>query len=877
MTGLHHILQSKDTYIEPLQHLQHLLPDIQIISNAVQLLTYQRDAGLDAGQPDALLLPQTASDVVRIVRHARAHAIPIVARGAGTGLAGGAVATRGGWIIGCSRMDQVVTLDEAGRTIVVQPGIVNTTLDTAVQTRGLYYPPDPSSGRAATIGGNIGANSGGAHCFKYGVTANYVIGMEVVLADGRLVRLGGGALDYPEYDLVGLLVGSEGTLGIVTEATLRLLRNPPAVKTLMAAFDTIEAAGYAVSQVIARGLVPAALEMMDEKIIAIVEEYAHPGLPIGAGAILIAEVDGYPQSVTTQIDEIADILRTYHAFDLRVAQSAEERDKIWFGRKSAVGAMARLAPAYYLVDGTVPRSKLAQALTGVNQICSALGLRVGYVFHAGDGNLHPLILIDDPKDAACIERVHAAGRQIMELCVSQGGSITGEHGVGIEKRDYISLMYNSDELGTMQDVKAVFDPHHLFNPDKIFPLNATPTPPEQSPSQETAPTAPTASHYAPASAEEAADILRSLSFSGQSVRIRGSGSKSHLLPPAEVTLSTEALRSIHTYTPDDLSVVVGAGMPLNELQSRLAEDHLWVPWVSPWPHATVGGIVATSYNAPLRMRYGGVRDTVLATTTVLPDGRILRIGRAVVKNVAGYDLVRLFVGSHGTLGFITDVTLKLSPVPRARASLVIPINDLHRSLRFGTRLVRICLAASALVLCRGCSILTSSAPYTLIYTCEGSSQADVMAELGEVRQLLYEEGMTGVIVDEPSGSDVWRHFLAEDAPDQVMLRMGVPPRDMASVISMLAGMPHAAPLPHTAPFVADLVNGVVYARGISDIEIWRSVTHKVGGYAVVLAAPPSATAVLDVWGYKPEAMHLMQSLKQRWDSKGILNPGAFLV
>ena len=332
---------------------------------------------------------------------------------------------------------------------------------------GLYYPPDPASGRSATLGGNVAENAGGPHCFKYGVTTNYITGLKFVLSGGQMLTSGGYAFDYPEYDWTGIITGSEGTLAVVTRIMTRLMRQPPGVMTLMAVFDSVEVAGTAVSAVIAAGLVPATMEMMDQKIARIVEDYAHPGIPTDAGALLIIEVDGYPDSLQPQMDEVSQILKSCGGRDLRIAQSAEEREKIWYARKSAAGAMARLAPAYLLLDGTVPRSALAQALETTNQICTQYDLQVGYVFHAGDGNLHPFILTD-PKNPEHLQRAHQAGRDFMQAVVDLGGSITGEHGVGIEKRPYLGLMYTPAELSIMQDLKYVFDPGNLLNPGKIF-------------------------------------------------------------------------------------------------------------------------------------------------------------------------------------------------------------------------------------------------------------------------------------------------------------------------------------------------------------------------------------------------------------------------
>src|SRR6266567_5789653 len=426
--------------------LEALLGKGQVFTDPASLITYEIDAGLDRGAPEGLVFPHSAADVEQIARWAAQRHIPLVARGAGTGLSGGAVAERGGIVIEFSRMNAVLDLDESGRSAILEPGVVNLAFDERVRAQDLYFPPDPASQRASTIGGNVAENSGGPHCFKYGVTSNYVQGVDVVLADGRRVRVGGRALDYPEYDLCGVLTGSEGMLALITAITARLVRNPPAVKTLLAVFDSVEQAGKGVSAIIAAGLVPATMEMMDQKIIQIVEPFAHAGLPTEAQAILIIDVDGYPAGLDRQVDDVAQLLQAHGARNLRISSSAEERNQIWFARKSAAGAIARLAPAYYTVDITVPRSRLTETLFEVNQVCDKYGLRVGYVFHAGDGNLHPLILIPDPEDRDLLERVHRAGREVVELAVSKGGSLSGEHGVGIEKRQYMSLMFNNAEL-----------------------------------------------------------------------------------------------------------------------------------------------------------------------------------------------------------------------------------------------------------------------------------------------------------------------------------------------------------------------------------------------------------------------------------------------
>src|SRR5579859_5286453 len=507
---------------QEIQSLESLLQRGQVFTDTASLLTYEVDAGVDRGMPDGVALPHSARDVARIVCWAAEHAVPLVGRGAGTGLSGGAVAEHGGLIVEFSRMNRVLDVDVYGRSAIIEPGLINLRLDEQVRASGLYFPPDPASQRASTIGGNVSENSGGPHCFKYGVMTNYVTGMQVVLADGRIVQVGGRALDYPEYDFCGVLTGSEGMLALMTAIDVRLVRNPPGIKTMLAVFDSVEQAGVATSAVIAAGLIPATMEMMDKKIIAIVEAWLHIGLPTEAAALLIIEVDGYPASLEKQIEEVATILRDNGGHDLRVAASEEERNSIWLARKSAAGAIARLAPAHYTVDITVPRSRLTETLLEVNEICERYNLPVGHVFHAGDGNLHPLILIPDAQDEEYMQRVRASGREMVEVAVRKDGSLSGEHGVGIEKRAFMSLMFNETELSTMLDIKHVFDPRNLFNPGKIFPVSSQAGAVQQKVAVEGR---REPINFAPTTTEEAAQTLMACTNAGQKVRIVGKAIK----------------------------------------------------------------------------------------------------------------------------------------------------------------------------------------------------------------------------------------------------------------------------------------------------------------------------------------------------------------
>jgi D-lactate dehydrogenase (cytochrome) len=905
---------------DQLRSLQTLLPRGQVFTDRASLISYEVDAGMDRGVPEGVVFPRSAEEVARIVRWAAEHAIPLIARGAGTGLSGGAVAERGGIIVEFSHMQRILDIDVHGRSAVVEPAVINLALDEQVKTKGLYFPPDPASQRASTIGGNVAENSGGPHCFKYGVTSNYVIGLDVVLADGRRVRVGGHALDYPEYDLCGLLTGSEGMLALITAITVRLVRNPPAVKTLLAVFDSVEQAGKGVSAIIAAGLVPATMEMMDQKIIQIVEPFAHAGLPTEAQAILIIDVDGYPTSLDRQVEDVTQLLQTHGARDLRISSSAEERNQIWFARKSAAGAIARLAPAYYTVDITVPRSRLTEALFEVNQVCDRYGLRVGYVFHAGDGNLHPLILIPDPEDRDLLERVHSAGREVVEIAVSKGGSLSGEHGVGIEKRQYMSLMFNDAELAAMWDVKEIFDPGNVLNPGKVFPLPAesalslspaedtrrdacvaqsvppnevaqsiapdegdasVPTPLNTSP-------APTEREQAvghilsPATAEDAARVLLSATRARRQVYIRGCPETLEEQRDTFV-LSTAQLRGVKTYAADDLYITVGAGTMLNEIQTFLAPDQKQVPLATPWPEATVGGLIAANVNAPLRMRYGAVRDLVLCATVALADGRVIRAGRPVIKNVAGFDLVKAFVGSHGTLGLITDVTLKLVVQPRTQRTLLIPVEDYRYGLLWAEMLLPMALVASAIILCKDCVIpqgaRTSASTFMLVYSAEGVTE-DVEAELDQVRQVLRTEGGPEPLeIEGLSGTDLWAASLA-GSRGALLVRAGVAARDVAAYVN------DQAAVLNEGAFLADMSSGLVYAvsshiEAAVEASAWleklRRPAVALDGYAVVMDMPAHWQGKIDRWGYRPQAIDLMRRLKGRWDPEGILNYGEFIV
>jgi glycolate dehydrogenase FAD-linked subunit len=451
------------------RRLESIVGPSGVVSSLAERRTYECD-GLPGYKvtPRLVVLPETTEQVSRVVRLCHEEAVPFVARGSGTGLSGGALPVAEGILIVLSRMRRILEKDVANQRVVVEPGVTNLAVTQQVAADGYYYAPDPSSQIVCSIGGNVAENSGGAHCLKHGFTTHHVTGLEVVLPDGEVVPLGGRAPDLPGYDLVGAFVGSEGTLGIATRITLRLLRRPETVKTLLASFASTDQAGEAVSGIIAGGILPAAVEMMDALAVTAAEAAVQAGYPAGAGAVLIVELDGPAAEVDEQFGAVEAICRGAGASEMRVARSDEERALLWRGRKSAFAAVGRISPDYYVQDGVVPRTALPEVLRRIAALAAEAGIRVANVFHAGDGNLHPLVLYDAkvPGDADRAEEL--AGR-ILDVCLEHGGSITGEHGVGTDKKAYMARMFTADDLGAMQLLRCAFDPRGLCNPDKVFP------------------------------------------------------------------------------------------------------------------------------------------------------------------------------------------------------------------------------------------------------------------------------------------------------------------------------------------------------------------------------------------------------------------------
>ncbi|MDQ5838043.1 MAG: FAD-binding oxidoreductase, partial [Acidobacteriota bacterium] len=692
----------------------------QVISDPEELLVFECD-GLThyRHRPRAVVFPTSTEEVSEVMRLLAREHVAVVPRGAGTGLSGGALAVGGGVCIELARMRRALKVDVENRLAVVEAGVVNAQVSRAVAKHGLHYVPDPSSQGSCTVGGNIAENAGGIHCLKYGTTTDHVVGARVVLYGGRVVELGGA--EAVGYDLLGVFVGSEGTFGIATEATLRLTPVAPSVRTLLADFLDIDDASRAVSAIIAAGIIPAGLEMVDRETIRAVEASVFAaGMPTDAAGALLVELDGVEAGIDEEVARVRAICAQNGARTVRLAANELERKKLWAARKGAFGAMGRISPDILIQDAVVPRSRLPEVLAATYRIGTKYQLRVANVFHAGDGNLHPLICFDS-RDADEVERVREAGREIMKTCVAAGGTITGEHGVGLDKSEYLPLIFDDDSLDAMLRVRAAFDPTGLCNPGKIIPVlkgcgearavaeskaaalsQTTSAPASQTmPSSQTismpalrtpsAPSAPTSRNesdaeraremlafvvgdghvsaevcanksdegatceelngvvVAPGSVEEACEVLKVAAREGWKVVPAGAASGLDAGNTARsvadgaargvrVVVTTARMARVVAHEPADLVATAEAGLTLADFNREVGRAGQWLPLDPPGAQrATLGGVAATGAGGAQTLGYGTPRSYVLGMRVALADGRIIRAGGRVVKNVAGYD------------------------------------------------------------------------------------------------------------------------------------------------------------------------------------------------------------------------------------------------
>ncbi|MFH2091770.1 MAG: FAD-linked oxidase C-terminal domain-containing protein [Pseudomonadota bacterium] len=636
--------------------------NVSVTNTGIELYSY--DASQVTGNPGIVVFPANTREISQVVKAANKAGIDFIPRGFGTNLSGGTISVTKGLVICMSRFNKILGIFPESRYAVVQPGVTNLEVQQALAKVGAFYAPDPASQKVSTLGGNAGENSGGPLCLKYGVTSNHILGMEVVLADGEILRIGGPALDPPGFDLRGLMVGSEGGLGIITELTLRTLPKTESVITLLAVYDSIQDAALSVSKIISAGIVPNTLEMMDATVIEAVQTNASCGYPTDAAAVLIIEVEGMIVGLKEQAAKIEEICMSTQCRTIQTAKNQQERNQLWQGRRGAFGAMANLAPNYLVNDACVPRTNLPQALEQVKLIAEKYGCRVGNVFHAGDGNLHPLLLFDS-RDPEQVRQVHKAGWDIMTACVELGGTISGEHGIGREKQDAMRMVFSGDDLNTQQALKTAFDPNNILNPYKVIPLSETP-------GQPLAPGEPTVlKRLGGASSTGVAQAMAAVKTAKRSktpVIVTGADTFGHYGNVSEDSLtpiSTLGMTQIIEYDTSNQFITTGSGMSFSAFQNLLGENNQWLPIRPPFfqDNSTIGSLAAMGVSGPERMYYGAPRDFALGLQYIDSQGRVISTGGKVVKNVAGYDMTRLMIGSNGTLGMICETTWRVSTRP----------------------------------------------------------------------------------------------------------------------------------------------------------------------------------------------------------------------
>ena len=635
----------------PLAELGAAVAPGSLLTSAADLATYSYDGALERARPDAVLVARSAEDVRRAVAWCAAEKVPFVARGAGTNLSGGCVPLRGGLVISLARLDRIVSIDADARVACVEPGVVNLSLQKAAEKLGLFYAPDPASFRVSTIGGNAAENAGGPRCLKYGVTTNHVLAVEAVMPDASVARF---SLEDDGPELLSLLIGAEGTLGVLIKLWVKLMPLPEETRTLLAGFASVDAAIACVSAVIAAGVVPRALEAMDRDTVASVEVGRDLGYPKDP-AVLLIELDGAASAVARDAAEVERLCRESGAANLRAAADAVERERLWEGRRGAYSALARLAPNVLVEDGVVPRDKLPEIARRIQEIAARHRVKAYLLFHAGDGNIHPNIAFDE-RDKEETARVKAAGHEMLQACVELGGSLSGEHGIGCDKRDAMAWLFDAPALALFRRVKDALDPDRLANPDKLFPLAGAAA------SENSFIKRPAAAALS-AQARLLVDKIREAPAAA-GFRVRGAGTRWPApTPSGAVELLTTGLNRIVELDRGNFTLTVEAGISLRELHAGLAAQKLFVRL--PDAGGTLGGLLAARPQAD-------IREDLLGLRVLLSSGDVVELGGKVVKNVAGYDLSRLLLGTWGTFAVILEATFKLHARPPKLSAAAVP-------------------------------------------------------------------------------------------------------------------------------------------------------------------------------------------------------------
>jgi glycolate oxidase subunit GlcD len=932
-----------------------------VLSDPGELLVYECD-GLPHHKhlPRAVVFPQSTEETSEVMRVLARHETPFTPRGAGTGLSGGALALNRGVVIELARMRRILKIDEQNRTIRVQTGMVNLQVSHAVAHLGLHYVPDPSSQPSCTIGGNIAENAGGVHCLKYGTTTDHVLSARVVLAGGDVVELGSRG---PGYDLLGVFVGSEGTFGIATEATLNLVPIPPAVRTVLAEFPNVDDASHAVSTIIAAGVMPAGLEMMDGEIIRAVEASIFAaGLSIDIGAALLIELDGIEKGIDEEAERVKGICLSHRARTCRLAHDENERKKLWAARKGAFGAIGRIAPDSMIQDAVVPRSRLPQVLAEAYRISSRYQLRLANVFHAGDGNLHPLICFDS-RSADDVRRVKEAGRELMEVCVGAGGSITGEHGVGLDKRELLPLIFSENDMEAMLRVRSAFDPSGLCNPGKIIPMlrgcgearaisgqrgmggtgeqgngetkvrdgatggrvsaikaghftaqNRTASTvrsrhfdldsaikelstivSETSISSSPVPLFPRSPvppiSVTPRSIQQLSEVMTLAHREGWKVMPLGAGTWVDVGNPLEgvnLIVSTGRLNQILEHEPADLIATAQAGVTLDDLNRTLAQRGQWLPLDPPDDgRATLGGVVATALSGAQRTGYGTPRNFVIGMKVVLADGKLVKAGGRVVKNVAGYDMCKLFTGSYGTLGIISELTFKLRPLPASEVT-VLAVGSMKAALAAGrsiltARLFPVAVELISETMAKLLNIEISPGSVLMLTRFAGIEKTVSYQAEEAITILKRQLGITDIEA-ESDDEELWRSLAAVPLKvgHEVGWRATVQPAHLGEFVDGVER--EYSDAFSTLPWQAGVADGRMRIldttpraskKAAEMVRKLRAMSESKGGSLVLENAPEEVKSEIDCWGDFGSSATLMKRVKEQLDPQGLLSPGQF--
>lgn len=892
------------------------------------LLAYSYDATQHQELPEAIIFPRNTSIVSKIMKLAYREKVPVIPRGAGTGISGGTVPVKGGIILELSRMNAILALDTVNRRAIVEPGVVNLDLQEALAPLGFMYPPDPASQKSCTLGGNIGENAGGPLCFRYGVTSRYVCGLEVVLPDGEIMNFGADVEDTPGYDLRGLLIGSEGILGIATRLVLNIVPLPESSRTMLAVFDSLEDTGQAVSDIISAGIVPNALELMDKKMCWAIEQSLHAGYPVDAEGVLLIEIAGLTNSLDRQVNAISKNCEQNKVRELRLAGTGAERDGLWKGRKGAFGSVARICPHYLVNDGTVPRNKLVPALLKIQEIASNNHVQIANVAHAGDGNLHPLILFDrsNPEE---VRSAKITGEEILDTCLALGGTISGEHGIGLEKLSAMYRAFSPVDLTIMRKIKQVFDPADILNPGKLLPPEKDASATVRKPDiQETRHTTSSPFYQRlmdiagmenlqtgsqvkslyqtdgflpdavvlPSNTQQVAQIIQAANQHQKAVIPRGHGSKNGTGPclsACNVVLCLKNLDSVIDLDRGNFTVRVGAGKSINELQRQLAEYRLFFPLDPLFLRtATIGGELAVGGSGPKRLMYGSARDLVLGLTVVTPTGDIIHPGGKTMKNVAGLDLCKLFVGSRGTLGVITEATLRVFSLPEVSniCALTLPgkeqayrvVNAILNSKLTPCSLELIDRASSRLLELNFLSPLKRD-EVLLMVGVEGNIEV-VERHLKEIHSLAQAQGASARITIEDVQLDEVRksyyrlhQSFIHKYPFAFTAKASVPLSKSAGMFDAVKeiGQRHGFEI----GIQGRCGNGILYLyvpaekeKAVDIILQLKEAALNLGGFLVLENAPPATRKTFGIWD-RPTGFGVMEKVKKALDPENILNPG----